>query len=83
MSCIELKHSNLYRHFVNSANWPGSNDASKYVSSIGKSRMNRLRDGDYKKSRLDWGKPLAAALALRSLFLNRQFILCLLYIICY
>lgn len=80
MSCIKLKHSNLYRHFckLGEQAW-GQKMPQKYVSSIGRSRMNLLRDEDYKKSRLDWGKPLAP----RSLFLNRQLLLCLLYFICY
>ena len=65
MSCIKLKHSNLYRHFckLGEQAW-GQKMPQNTSARIGRSRMNLLRDEDYKKSRLDCGETLGAAVAI-------------------
>lgn len=80
MSCIELKHSNLYRHFckLGELAWGQKMPQNTSARSVGHARIfcvTRITKNH------DWiaGKPLAP----RSLFLNRQLLLCLLYFNCY
>ena len=80
MSCIKLKHSNLYRHFckLGEQAWGQKMPQNTSARSVGHARIfcvTRITKNQ------DWiaGKPLAP----RSLFLNRQLLLCLLYFICY